>query len=70
MTIVRAAAAVVLMLWNSKNPLHVQLLPRELPPAAAALGVQLQLLDVMGPEGLAPAIEAASRELRADQLIE
>ena len=47
------------VLWSSKNPLHVALIPKELHPAAEPLGVRLQMLDVTEPAGIAPAIDAA-----------
>jgi putative ABC transport system substrate-binding protein len=50
------------VLWSSKNPLHVALIPKELLPSAQPLGVQLQMLDVTDPAGLAPAVDAAVRE--------
>ena len=52
-------ASRIAVLWNSKNPLHVAFLPKELPPAAEALGVRLQMFDVTEPAGIAPAVEAA-----------
>jgi len=52
-------ASRIAVLWNSKNPLHVAFIPKELPPAAEALGVRLQMLDVTEPAGIAPAIETA-----------
>jgi putative ABC transport system substrate-binding protein len=55
-------ASLVAVLWSSKNLLHVALIPKELTPAAAALGVRLHMLDVTEPGGIAPAIEAARRE--------
>jgi putative tryptophan/tyrosine transport system substrate-binding protein len=62
------AASRVAVLWSSKNPLHVTLIPRELQPAAEPLGVRLQMLDVIDPAGIAPAIDAAIRE-RAQALL-
>jgi putative ABC transport system substrate-binding protein len=53
-------ASRIAVLWNSKNPLHVAFIPKELPPAAEALGVRLQMLDVTEPAGIAPAVEAAA----------
>ncbi|HSE03480.1 MAG TPA: ABC transporter substrate-binding protein [Methylomirabilota bacterium] len=52
-------ASRVAVLWSSKNPLHITLIPKELTPAAPPLGVQLQMLDVTDPTGIAPAVEAA-----------
>jgi len=56
------AASHIAVLWSSKNPLHVALIPKELLPAAAALGVKLRMLDVTEPDGIAPAVETAVRE--------
>jgi putative ABC transport system substrate-binding protein len=53
------AASRVAVLWSSKNPLHITLIPKELTPAASPLGVELQMLDVTDPTGIAPAVEAA-----------
>jgi putative ABC transport system substrate-binding protein len=61
-------ASRIAVLWSSKNPLHVYLIPKELTPAAAPLGVRLQLLDITEPAGLGPAVEAAVRE-RAQALL-
>jgi putative ABC transport system substrate-binding protein len=61
-------ASRVAVLWNSKNPLHVALIPKELLPAAGPLGVQLQMFDVTEPSGIAPAIDAAARD-RAQALL-
>ncbi len=52
-------ASRIAVLWSSKNPLHVTLIPKELTPSAPPLGVELQMLDVTDPEGIAPAVEAA-----------
>jgi putative ABC transport system substrate-binding protein len=62
------AAARVAVLWSSKNPLHMTLIPKELVPSAEVLGVQLHMLDVLDPSGIAPAVEAAMRE-RAHALL-
>jgi putative ABC transport system substrate-binding protein len=61
-------ASRIAVLWSSKNPLHVILIPQELTPSAQPLGVQLQMLDVTEPMGIAPAIDAAVRE-RAHALL-
>jgi ABC-type uncharacterized transport system substrate-binding protein len=61
-------ASRVAALWNSKNPIHVATIPKELVPAADPLGVRLQLLDVTTPAAIAPAIEAAVRD-RAQALL-
>jgi ABC-type uncharacterized transport system substrate-binding protein len=58
----------VAVLWSSKNPLHVALIPKELLPAADPLGVRLQMLDANTPDAIAPAIEAAVRD-RAQALL-
>jgi putative ABC transport system substrate-binding protein len=55
-------------LWNSKNPIHVTTIPKELLPAAGPLGVRLQMLDVTTPAGIAPAIDAAVHD-RAHALL-
>jgi putative ABC transport system substrate-binding protein len=52
-------ASRIAVLWSSKNPLHVTLIPKELTPSAPPLGVELQMLDVTDPAGIAPAIEVA-----------
>ncbi|HEV8306144.1 MAG TPA: ABC transporter substrate-binding protein [Methylomirabilota bacterium] len=54
-------ASRIAVLWSSKNPLHVDLIPKELTPSAEPLGVRLQMLDVTEPAGIAPAVEAAVR---------
>jgi putative ABC transport system substrate-binding protein len=61
-------ASRIAVLWSSKNPLHVDLIPKELTPSAQPLGVRLQMLDVTEPAGIAPAVEAAVRE-RAQALL-
>jgi len=61
-------ASLIAVLWSSKNPLHVALIPKELLPSAQPVGVQLQMLDVTDPAGLAPAVDAAVRE-RAQALL-
>jgi putative ABC transport system substrate-binding protein len=61
-------ASRIAVLWSSKNPLHVALIPKELLPSAQPLGVQLQMLDVTDPAGIAPAVDAAVRE-RAQALL-
>jgi putative ABC transport system substrate-binding protein len=57
-------ASRIAVLWSSKNPLHVTSIAQELTPSAQPLGVQLQMLDVTEPTGIAPAIEAAVGEPR------
>ena len=61
-------ASRIAALWNSKNPIHVAAIPKELLPAAEPLGVRLQMLDVTEPAGIAPAIDAAVRD-RAHALL-
>jgi putative ABC transport system substrate-binding protein len=61
-------ASRIAVLWSSKNPSHVTFIPKELTPSAQPLGVQLQMLDVTEPTGIAPAVEAAVRE-RAQALL-
>jgi putative ABC transport system substrate-binding protein len=62
-------ASRIAVLWSSKNPLHVDLIPKELTPSAEALpGVRLQMVDVTEPAGIEPAVEAAVRE-RAQALL-
>lgn len=56
------AASRIAVLWSSKNPLHVSMVSKELPPAAGSLGVRLQMLDVTEPAAIAPAIETAARD--------
>ena len=56
------SASRIAVLWTSKNPLHVSMNPKELPPAAESLGVRLQMLDVIEPAAIAPAIEKAARD--------
>ena len=55
-------ASRIAVLWSSKNPLHVLQIPTDLVPAAEALGVRLQMLDVTNPTELSPSVEAAMRE--------
>jgi putative ABC transport system substrate-binding protein len=62
------AASRIAVLWNSKNPLHVAMIPKDLLPAAEPLGVRLQMFDVTEPPGIAPAVEAAARD-RAQALL-
>jgi hypothetical protein len=44
-----ATASRIAVLWSSKNPLHVTLIPKDLTPTAQPLDVQLQMLDVTEP---------------------
>ena len=55
-------ASRIAVLWNSKNPLHVALIPKDVLPAAERLGVRVQMLDVTEPAAIASAIEAAVRD--------
>ncbi|MEO7853702.1 MAG: ABC transporter substrate-binding protein [Rubrivivax sp.] len=57
----------VAVLLNSMNDVLRIRFPAEAPQAAERLGLQLQVLDVQDPSGIASAIEAAVRE-RADVL--
>ena len=56
------------VLVNPKNDVAMKLYPTDIPPAAARLGVRLQLLEVSSPDDLERAIDAAVRE-RADGLL-
>jgi putative ABC transport system substrate-binding protein len=49
-------------LVNPKNDVAMKLFPTDVPPAAARLGVQLQVLEVSSPTQLNGAIDAAVRE--------
>jgi putative tryptophan/tyrosine transport system substrate-binding protein len=55
-------------LMNPTNEIHRLGFPTEVPPAAQALGLQLQVLPVSHVREIEPAIEAAARE-RADILL-
>ncbi len=55
-------------LVNPKNDVAMKLFPTDVPPAAARLGVQLQVIEVSSPVQLERAIEAAVRE-RAEGLL-
>lgn len=55
-------------LVNPKNDVAMKLFPTDVPPAAARLGVQLQVIEVSSPADLERAIDAAVRE-RADGLL-
>jgi putative ABC transport system substrate-binding protein len=55
-------------LVNPKNDVAMKLFLAEVPPAAASLGVRLQVIEVSSPPQLEPAIEAAVRE-RAEGLL-
>jgi putative ABC transport system substrate-binding protein len=61
------AASRVAVLWNSKNPLHKEVLAAT-EAAGATLKVGLQLLDVRGPDDLTKAFDAIARQ-RADGLL-
>jgi putative ABC transport system substrate-binding protein len=58
----------IAVFWNSRNEVHRKNLPTELPPAAVALGVKLQMLDIRELGEVEPAFESAARE-RADALL-
>jgi putative tryptophan/tyrosine transport system substrate-binding protein len=55
-------------LINPKNDVAMKLFPTDVPPAAARLGVQLQVIEVSSPVQLERAIETAVRE-RAEGLL-
>lgn len=55
-------------LVNPKNDVAMKLFPTDVPPAAARLGVQLQVIEVSSPVDLESAIDAAVRE-RAEGLL-
>jgi putative ABC transport system substrate-binding protein len=56
------------VLVNPKNDVAMKLFPADVPPAAARLGLRLQVLEVSSPDDLGHAIDAAVRE-RADGLL-
>jgi putative ABC transport system substrate-binding protein len=58
----------IAVFWNSRNEVHRRNLPTELPPAAASLGVKLQMLDIREPAEVEGAFASAVRE-RADALL-
>ena len=55
-------------LVNPKNDVVMKLFPTDVPPAAARLGVQLQVVEASSPDQLERAIDAAVRE-RAEGLV-
>jgi putative ABC transport system substrate-binding protein len=55
-------------LVNPRNDVAMKLFTAEVPPAAARLGVRLQVIEVWSPNQLEPAIDAAVRE-RAEGLL-
>ena len=61
-------ASRIAVFWNSRNEVHRRSLPVELPAAAKALGVKLQMLDIRELAEVEPAFESAGRE-RADALL-
>jgi putative ABC transport system substrate-binding protein len=61
------AVSRVAVLWNSKNPLHREVLAAT-EAAAAALKVGLELIDLLGPDDLPRALDAIARR-RADGLL-
>lgn len=58
----------IAVLVNPKNDVAMKLFPTEVPPAAARLGVQLQVVEASSPDQLERAIDAAVRE-RAEGLL-
>ena len=56
------------MLVNPKNDVAMKLFATDAPPAAARLGVKLQVLEVSSPSQIEGAIDTAVRE-RADGLL-
>ena len=56
------------VLTNPTNEIHRLTLPVEMPQAAQALGLRVQMIPASDPEQIAPAVEAAVRE-RADILL-
>jgi len=58
----------IAVLVNPRNDVAMKLFPTDVPPAAARLGVQLQVIEVNSPDDLERAIDAAVRE-RADGLL-
>jgi putative ABC transport system substrate-binding protein len=55
-------ASRIAVFWNSGNEVHQKLLPLELPPAAQALGVRLQMIDIREPAEIEGAFAAAVSE--------
>jgi putative tryptophan/tyrosine transport system substrate-binding protein len=55
-------AARMAVLVNPKNDVAMKLFRGEMPAAAAALGVRLQMIEVSGPEQLEAAVDTAARE--------
>lgn len=55
-------------LVNPKNDVAMKLFPTDVPPAAARLGVRLQVIEVSSPDDLERALDAAVRE-SADGLL-
>jgi putative ABC transport system substrate-binding protein len=61
-------ASRIAVFWNSRNEVHQKLLPLELPAAAQALGVRLQMIDIREPSEIEGAFAAAVSE-RAQALL-
>jgi putative ABC transport system substrate-binding protein len=61
-------ASRIAVFWNSRNEVHQKILPVELPPAAQALGVRLQMIDIREPADIERGFDAAVRE-RAQALL-
>jgi putative ABC transport system substrate-binding protein len=61
-------ASRIAVFWNSRNEVHQKYLPLELPPAAQALGVRLQMIDIPDPSDLEGGFKSAVRE-RAQALL-
>jgi putative ABC transport system substrate-binding protein len=62
------AATRIAVLRNPKNDVAMRIFPGDVPPAAARLGVQLNVIDVSSPNEIEGAIDAAARE-RAEGLL-
>ncbi len=62
------SASRIAVFWNSRNEIHRMTLPRELPPAAEALGLRLQMLDIRESAEIEAAFGAAIRD-RAEALL-
>lgn len=68
LTQVRPGATRIAALVNPKNEVAMKLFPTDVPPAAARLGVKLQVVEASSPSQLEGAIDAAVRE-RAEALL-
>ena len=58
----------IAVLINPRNDVAMNIFPRDVPPAAARLGLQLTVIEVSAPDQLEGAIEAAVRQ-RAEALL-